>query len=94
MSMPAFNPAGNVTHQGVMARLGLTWREAQIFILIWEAGIDGTSDFPVESPRQYIWNIRRKLGGMGITIRTIGRTGSYALTPECKKLVERQFNYR
>ena len=90
-----YNPTvPRINHQGVMARLGLTWREAQLFVLIWDAGIEGTSDFPVATPRQYIWNIRKKLGGLGITIKTIGRTGSYAITPECRRLVEKIFNYR
>lgn len=96
MTVTTYRPARPpVTHQGVMTRLGLTWREAQLFMLIWEAGIDGTSEFPVESPRQYIWNIRRKLGGLGITIKTIGRTGGYTFTPENRQIIENHFvNYR
>jgi hypothetical protein len=93
--MASYKPVPpKVTHQGVMTRFGLTWREAQLFMLIWEAGIDGTSDFPVESPRQYIWNIRRKLAGLGITIKTIGRTGGYTFIPESRRIIEKHFNYR
>lgn len=95
MTVSMYQPAGpKVTHQGVMTRLGLTWREAQLFMLMWEAGIDGTSDFPVESPRQYIWNIRRKLGKLGIAIQTIGRTGGYTFPPAARRIIEDHFNYR
>lgn len=95
MTAVTYQPARpRITHQGVMTRLGLTWREAQLFMLIWEAGIDGTANFPVESPRQYIWNIRRKIGGLGISIKTIGRTGGYTFEPESRRTIEAHFNYR
>lgn len=91
--LATFENDNKITHGAVMALLSLTWRQADIFMLIWEAGIEGTSEFPVNSPRQYIWEIRKKIAGLGFNIQTIGRTGCYAFTRETRKRIEEFFTY-
>jgi len=66
----------------------LTWREAQFLRVLMDYSQPGEDDFPVPSPRQYIYTLRKKLKPLGVKIVSTGKR-YYLISAEHKRIVRR-----